>query len=84
MPYINLDCNIDIDYLLSACTSREIKYIIKALREDGHLNDCEEEADKRKSLDQTFFEEALVKLKNYYYQLSDEELQTIQNIAKKF
>lgn len=81
------DVDIDVDEFLSACSSREIKEVIDALVEDGHLPknviNSEGGNPKRGVLEIEFIDK-LELLKEKYYSLTLEDEQTIQEIFKKY
>lgn len=81
------DVDIDVDEFLSACSSREIKEVIDALVEDGHLPknviNSEGGTPKRGVLEIEFIDK-LELLKEKYYSLTLEDEQTIQEIFKKY
>lgn len=83
------DVDIDVDDFLSACSTREIKEVIAALVEDGHLpkhvinSEGEVNKPKRGVLEIEFIDK-LELLKEKYYSLTLEDEQTIQEIFKKY
>jgi hypothetical protein len=83
------DVDIDVDDFLSACSSREIKEVIAALVEDGHLpknvinSEGEVNKPKRGVLEIEFIDK-LELLKEKYYSLTLEDEQTIQEFFKKY
>jgi len=77
------ELEIDPDDFLSACTSYEIKELIKALIEDGHINDPYVERKDNISVTEKSFSECLDKLSANYLQLTLEEEEAIRNIAKR-
>jgi hypothetical protein len=83
MPYIDFD--VDIDDFLSACSSSEIKELITALIDDGHLPESISEfKTSNVSISESEYEDALGKLHGKYYTLSKEEEETIIKISKRF
>lgn len=85
MPYFYTEAEIDVDVheFLDSCSNREIVDLIKELKDRRYLDTIGADAENR-SLSQIFHEDALLKLQNSFYQLSNEEIETIQNIAKKY
>lgn len=83
MPYIDID--IDVDDFLSACNSSEIKELIQALVDDGHLPESISEFKTNNvSISESEYEDALGKLHGKYHTLSREEEQAIIKISKRF
>jgi hypothetical protein len=83
MPYIDFD--IDIDDFLSACSSSEIKELINALIDDGHIpKSILEFKSSNVSISESEFEDALGKLHGKYHRLSKEEEEAIMRISKRF
>ena len=85
MPYISVDVDIsdfveaevDIDEFLSACNSKDIKYIIESLREDGHL------ADSDLLENRTEMDGVLIKIIDSQIQLTIEEEAILKIIANR-
>jgi hypothetical protein len=83
MPYIDFD--VDIDDFLSACNSREIKELIQALIDDGHLPESISEFNTSNiGISESEYEDALGKLHGKYHTLSKEEEEAIIKISKRF
>jgi len=82
------DIDIEPGEFVYACNQREIKELIEALVEDGHLpsyvidSKGDVKTPKRGVMELEFIEK-LEKLKEKYYSLTLEEEQTIQEIFKK-
>lgn len=83
MPYFysEAEVDIDVDEFVFACNPREIEKLIKVLKDENHLDNFT--TNDAVSLQQEAFNESLKKLKKSYFQLSNEDIETIQNIAKK-
>lgn len=85
MSYVSID--VDIDEFLSNCDSSDIKYIINSLVEDGHLNESAV-INKKSKLQLTPGEELHFnncgKIANSYIQMSTEDIDMIESIAKKY
>jgi hypothetical protein len=77
------EIEIDPDDFLSACTSYEIEELIKALIEDGHINDPYVKRKDNISITEESFSECLDKLSTNYLQLTLEEEEIIRIIAKR-
>jgi hypothetical protein len=77
MPYFETnpdEIEVDVDDFLSACSSSEIKELVQALKDDGHLDEGELDND---------FDIALRKLAGNSWRLSNEDEETILRIANK-
>ena len=91
MPYItaynvDVDLDIDVDDFLSECSSKEIKELINALIEDGHLNKNPLVLDPKAKLSAAE-EEYINKLhviSSKYYSMTDEELEMIDKLYNKY
>lgn len=79
---------IDVDDFLIGCSRHEIKELVEALKEDGHLDD--EDNDKLnikidgRGYDAHEFETALHKLATNYHSLTKEQTDIIINLSKRF
>lgn len=83
------DIDIEPGEFVYACNTREIKELIEALVEDGHLPkhviDIKGDVKKEKrGIMELDFIEKLEKLKEKYYSLTVEEEESIQTIFKKY
>jgi hypothetical protein len=77
MPYFETnpdEIEVDVDDFLSACSSSEIKELVQALKDDGHLDEGELDND---------FDIALRKLAGNSWRLTKEDEETILKIANK-
>ena len=77
MPYFETnpdEIEVDVDDFLSACSSSEIKELVQALKDDGHLDEGELDND---------FDIAIRKLAGNSWRLSKEDEETILKIASK-
>ncbi len=77
MPYFETtpdEIEVDVDDFLSACSDSEIKELIQALKDDGHLDEGEDDND---------FDIALRKLVGNSWRLSKEDEETILRITNK-
>jgi hypothetical protein len=77
MPYFETnpdEIEVDVDDFLSACSSSEIKELVQALKEEGHLDEGELDND---------FDIALRKLAGNSWRLTKEDEETILKIANK-
>ena len=87
MPYFDYegDINIDVDDFISACDSRDIKDLIEALVEDGHLpkSVLETEVNNVAGVAESEFENALDNLRGKWNRLTTEEEEIIVKISKR-
>ena len=77
MPYFETnpdEIEVDVNDFLSACSDSEIKDLVQALKDDGHLDEGELDND---------FDIALRKLAGNSWRLSKEDEETILKIANK-
>lgn len=82
MPYITVD--VDLDDVYSELRDREKQYLVDWLKEDGYLTKRDTEYTKPTSALQELYEENLEKIKNAYFQISKEDFELINQIAKKY
>jgi len=77
---------IEIDDFIMGCSSREIRQLIEALKEDGHLDDEDENEIETggRGQDAYEFETALRKLAANYHSLSKEQTDIIILLSKRF
>ena len=77
MPYFTTnpdEIEVDVDEFLSACSDSERKELVNALREDGYLDEGENDND---------FDISVRKLLGNSWRLSKEDEETILKIASK-
>jgi hypothetical protein len=88
MPYFDYegDIDIDVDDFLSACSSREIKELITALVEDGHLPQSvlNGENSGKQSIMEWEFNKIIEKITSNYIRLTSEEEEMLRKIASRF
>jgi len=89
MPYFSMD--IEIDEFLNSCDRRDIKELIVALVEDGHLpkNVLNIEGNVKKESEgvgkmEKSFKEKLETLSKVYYSLSSEDEEVLEKIFQKY
>lgn len=83
--YIDIDVDIEVDEFLNSCDSREINEVITWLKEEDYLsNKYEIAVSEKESLPVQMFMENLDKIAQNYYQLTNEEQELIEKIAKQF
>jgi hypothetical protein len=80
MTYVSVD--IDLDDVLNNLSDRDIQYLIKSLKEDGHA--IQEEAEiVPKSIMEIEWDEVCSKLQNSQLRLTAEEEAIIKSIANR-
>lgn len=83
---VDVDLDIDVDDFLSECSKREIKELINALIEDGHLAKhplLPGHEEKWSKMEEEFVDK-LRTISSKYYQMSDEELDMIDKLYNKY
>lgn len=76
------DLDIDVDEFLDACNDKEINQVIEWLREEEYISNYSiAEID---SINDSIFNDAVIKIQNHRISLSREEEEFILNIAKRF
>lgn len=87
MPYFEYegDIDVDVDDFLNACNSSEIKELIKALAEDGHLPQSvlNTISSSGAGVGESEFETALDNLRGKWNRLTTEEEEIIVKISKR-
>lgn len=86
MPDFSTEIDIDAWDYISACSNREVKELIEALVEDGHLdsfNGQVKPVNKHNTLLDDEWWTALVKLRDSRHLLSPEDENRITDIANK-
>jgi hypothetical protein len=86
MPDFSTEIDIDAWDYISACSNREVKELIEALVEDGHLdsfNGQVKPVNKHNTLLDDEWWTALVKLRDSRHLLSPEDENRITDIAKR-
>ena len=78
MPYID----IDISDIYDDLDGREKENLVEWLKEDGYCTTPEE--DKPKSAMEQLFAEDVAKIRRAYFSMSRDDMDTINQIAKKY
>ena len=83
---VDVEVDIDVDDFLSECSNREIKELISALIEDGHLekHPLIPGQDEKLGIMEREFLNKLHIISTKYYSMSQEELDTIDNLYTKY
>jgi len=83
---VDVDLDIDVDDFLSECSKREIKEIIDALIEDGHLekHPLIPGQDEKIGIMEREFLNKLYTISTKYYSMSEMEIEMINYIYEKY
>lgn len=88
MPsFYSENIDIEVNEFLSACNKRELQELIEALYDDGHLEKAGYKTvhtKKRVTLDREEYINAIDKLHDSYYSVSQEDVDLIKSIANKY
>ena len=88
MRYVTINTEVDVDIYIDAfydeLDSREKEQLVEWLKEDGYLVGRIAEYDTPGTVLQDMFNENINKIKNSYYQLTNEEIELIEKLAKKY
>jgi hypothetical protein len=76
------DVDIDVDDFLSACSDSEIRELVDALVEDGHIKPGTQAKSNKSNNEE--FDDACSNLIGNSWRLSKEDEETILQISKKF
>ena len=78
--------DIDVDEFVDNCDSREIKELVEYLREEGHLDECDDDApDEQMSVLDLEWAQVIGKISGRArLQLTNEEEDIIKKIANRF
>ena len=78
----DIDVNISVNDFLSECDGHEINDIINWLKRNGELSNSN--IHQTNSIPYEMFLESVDKIAQNYYQLTNEEQELIEKIAKRF
>jgi hypothetical protein len=91
---VDVDVDVDVDDFLKACTESEKEEAILWLAADGSLDKHLDEAIEERNLNEGIIPDDRIKnddfssrvesLKGAYYQMSEEDIETIEKLAKKY
>jgi hypothetical protein len=83
--HTDVDIDIDVDEFLDECDRDEIKEVIEWLRDSEYIKDDELlDDDSPQSAMEQLFAEDVAKIRRLYLTLSREDMDTINQIAKKY
>ena len=80
MPYIH----VDLDDIYDDLDRHDKESLVEWLKEDGYITKRDVEFDGSKSLLQELFEEDVAKIRRAYLTMSREDMDIINQIAKKY
>lgn len=83
MIYINKDIEIDVDEFISSCDDEDINEIIDILSELGFLRGNMINSKNLGRMEKDF-QDKVEKLKDVFYNLSDDEIGLIEALVKKY
>lgn len=78
----DISVDISVDAFLSECDSRDINDVINWLKHNNELSNSD--VWKTNSIPHEMFLETIDKIAQNYYQLTNEEQELIEKIAKRF
>lgn len=81
---VEVDVDIEIDEFVDSCTDRDIKKLLKYLSDTGHLNKFGVPDETKMTANEIDFRDKLSFLTGKYYQMSVEEIETIETLYKKY
>jgi hypothetical protein len=86
MPEFETYVDVDVYEFVSACRKPEIKELIDALIEDGHINASSiiTETSKNATLMEIEHAETCSKLSSVYHRMTTEECDMLKTIASKY
>jgi len=84
--HVDVDVDIDVDDFLAECSSGEINDLINALAKDGHLSSKQitKASSKGLSVLEEEFSNKCIELAPKFYSMSDQEIELIENLHKKY
>jgi len=83
---VDVDIDIDVDEFLDGCRPREIKELVKALVEDGHVksNVSEFMNTSKMTANEILFCDKMAFLGLKYLQMTNEETEYLEKIYEKY
>ena len=83
---VDVDVDVDVDEFLEECSNREIQKVVEWLKDEGHLEDNNDNipGDPTDNIMDIVYKEAINKLYNKRINLSLEEEEFIINLANKY
>ena len=81
---VDIDVDIEIDEFVDSCSDRDMKNLVKYLSEQGHLGKFNMKDESKMTANEIEFNEQLIALSEKYYQMSVEEIKTIESLYNKY
>ena len=81
---VDIDVDIEIDEFVDSCSNRDMQMLIRYLQESGHLSNLNVKDESKMTADEIEYCKMLSTLMDKYIQISVEDLQTIENLYKKY
>jgi hypothetical protein len=83
--HVDVDIDVDVDDFLSECDRDEIKEVIEWLRDSEYITDDDLlDDDSPQSAMEELFAEDVAKIRKAYFSMSREDMDIINQIAKKY
>ena len=81
---VDVDVEIEIDEFVDSCSPRDIKSLINYLQSEGHLGQFNIKDESKMTANEIEFRDKMSSLSDKYYQMSVEEIETIETLYKKY
>ena len=81
---VDVDVDIEIDEFVDSCSEREMKSLIGYLSNQGHLGKFNMKDESKMTANEIEFSDKMSLLSDKYYQMSVEEIETIENLYNKY
>lgn len=82
---VEAEVDVEIDDFLSSCSSKEIKELIDALIEDGHLkHNCQTDSTGKKTYLEEEWDQITDKINQIRLRISQEDEELLRSIVKKY
>lgn len=82
--YTNVDVDVEIDEFVDSCSDREMKKLIDYLQRAGHLGKFNIKDETKMTANEIEFRDKMSSLSDKYYQISVEEIETIETLYNKY
>jgi len=84
--HVDVDVDIDVEDFIAECSNREINDLINTLAKDGHLSSKQitKASSKGLSVLEEEFSNKCIELASKFHSISNEELELIENLHKKY
>lgn len=81
---VDVDVDIEIDEFVDSCSDREMKNLIDYLQKGGYLGKFNIKDETKMTANEIDFRDKLSSLSDKYYQMSVEEIETIETLYNKY